>query len=299
MGCCLKKLNMNKGKTSAKILIEQVKKYPYAHFELSDEQLETLLSEQPGIISVSEDTVLVLEPSDSEEKKLHWATRSSENLVSAIQKLRENLQTTMRGKWRMSFVHPPELVEPLCQIGFEVASHYMDYWLHGLAELTLDVPKKGRIRKVVPSDFDRLTEISMECCYAKGNGFVAPGWQKQSNEWFVWWLSNDNSEIFVVESEEHLVGYCGVQLYGFDSEKGAVVWIQALAVAPEYQRRAFGKTLLLNGLRWGQRGGAQRSFLAVDKRNHIARKLYEGIGFRPSGAEEINLTLSVECCGEK
>jgi len=285
-GLLFKKLTMNEEKTSAKILSERVKKYPYAHFELSDEQLENLLSEQPGLISVSEDTVLVLEPSDSEEKKLHWATRNSENLVSAIQKLQENLQITMRGKWRMSFVHPPELVEPLCQIGFEVASHYMDYWLYGLVELTLDVPKKGRIRKAVPSDFDRLTDISMECCYT-------PGWQKQSNEWFVWWLSNDNSEIFVVEAEEHLVGYCGVQLYGFDSEKGAVVWIQALAVAPEYQRRGFGKTLLLTGLRWGQRGGAQRSFLATDKRNHIAKKLYEGIGFRPSGAEEINLILLV------
>ena len=285
-------LKMNNEKTSAKILIEQMKKYPYAHFEISDGQLATLITKHPELIAVGEGAVLILEASDSEEKKLHWAADSSENLVSAIQKLRENLQTTMRGKWRMSFVHPPELVEPLCQIGFEVASHYMDYWLYGLAELTLDFPKKGRIRKAVPADFDKLTAISMACCYA-------PGWQKQSNEWFVWWLSNDNSEIFVVEAEEHLVGYCGVQLYSFDSEKGAVVWIQALAVAPEYQRHGFGKTLLLNGLKWGQRGGAQRSFLAVDKRNHIAKKLYEGIGFRPSGAEEINLILSVECCGEK
>jgi len=273
-------------KVSAKILIEQVKKYPYAHFEISDEQLVTLLREQPEIVAVDEGTVLVLEPSDSEEKNLHWATDSPDNLISAIQKLRKNLQTKMCGRWRMLFVHPPELVEPLCRIGFEVASHYMDYWLYGLARLALNVPQEERIRKTVPSDFDRLTEISVDCCYA-------PGWQKQSNEWFVWWLSNDNSEIFVIEVEEHLVGYCGAQLYGFDSEKGAVVWIQALAVAPAYQKRGFGKALLLTGLRWGQRGGAQRSFLAVDKRNHIARKLYESVGFRPSGEEEINLILSV------
>jgi ribosomal protein S18 acetylase RimI-like enzyme len=173
-------------KVSAKILIEQVKKYPYAHFEISDEQLATLLKEQPELVAVDEGAVLVLVPSDSEKNILYWATDSPDNLISA-----------------------------------------------------------------------------------------------------------DNSEIFVVEVEEHLVGYCGVQLYGFDSEKGAVVWIQALAVAPAYQRRSFGKALLLTGLRWGQRSGAQRSFLAVDKRNHIARKLYEGIGFRPSGEEEINLILSV------
>ena len=277
---------MGREKTSTKILIEQVNKYPYAHFEMSDEPLTALLTEQPELVAVGEGAVLVLEPSDSEEKKLHWATDSPDNLVYAIQKLRENLRTNMPGKWHMPFVHPTELVELLRRIGFEVASHYMDYWLYGVAELALNVPKQGKMRKSIPSDFDRLTEISVECCYA-------PGWLKQSNEWFEYWLSEDNSEILVIEAEGDLVGYSCVQLYGFDSEKGTVVWIQALAIAPAYQGRGFGRVLLLYGLRWGQEGGAQRSFLAVDKRNRIARKIYESVGFHPSGAKEINLILSV------
>lgn len=277
---------MYREKASAKILIKQVKNYPYAHFEISNEQLATLLIEQPELVVVDEGAVLVLEYSESEEKCLHWAADSPDNLISAIQKLRKNLQTKMRGKWRIPFVHPPELVEPLCRIGFEVASHYMDYWLYGLAQLVLKVPKEERVRKAGPSDFDRLAEISAECCYA-------PGWLKESKEWFADWLSEDNNEIFVAKAEGNLVGYCCVQLYGFDSEKGAVVWIRALAVAPAYQRRSFGRALLLTGLKWGQRSSAQRSFLAVDKRNHIARKLYESVGFRPSGEEEINLILSV------
>lgn len=185
----------------------------------------------------------------------------------------------------MPFAHP-DVVEPLYRIGFALDSHYMDYWLYGVAELKLSVPKQKYIRKAVPSDFDRLSEISAECSYA-------PGWIAEPEEWFAYWLSKENGEMFVAELKGEIAGYCCVDLYGFDSEKGPVVWIQALAVAPAYQRRGFGRMLLLTGLQWGQKGGAQRSFIATDKRNHIPRRLYEGMGFRPSGAEEINLVLSV------
>ena len=112
--------------------------------------------------------------SSSEEKNLYWASDTFDNLISAIQKLRKNLQAKTREKWRMSFFHPPELVEPLQKIGFEVDSHYVDYWLYGIAKLELDVPEEKKIRKAVPNDFDRLTEISTYCL-RRG------GWKNQKN----------------------------------------------------------------------------------------------------------------------
>jgi len=274
---------MRSEKACAKILVEQAKKYPYGHFEISEEQLAVLLKEQPELVFVDEGTVIVLETSDSEEKNLHWATESLDSLITVIQKLQRDLQAKMPGKWRITSFHP-ELVEPLCRIGFEVVSHYMDHWLYGLPKLSLGVPMQEKIRRAVASDSDRLAEISAECCYA-------PGWLKETEKWFADWLSDNNSDIFVVEAERNVAGYCCTKFYGFDSEKGTVVWVRALAVAPAYQRRGFGRALLLAGLEWGQRGGAQRSFIAVDKRNHIARELYESVEFRPSGAEEINLAI--------
>jgi ribosomal protein S18 acetylase RimI-like enzyme len=267
----------------AKTLIEQVKKYPYAYFEMSEEQLSAVLREKPEFVVVDKGAIAVLEPSDSAEAQLHWATGNADSLIYTIQSLRKNLQAKMSGRWRMPFAHP-DLVEPLCRFGFELDSHYMDYWLYGVAELTLNASQQEYIRKATPSDFSRLSEISAECSYS-------PGWIEEPEEWFAYWLSKENGEIFVADLEGEIAGYCCVDLYGSDSEKGTVVWIQALAVAPEYQRRGLGRTLLLIGLRWGQKGGAQRSFLAADKRNHISRKIYENLGYRPSGAEEINLVL--------
>ena len=180
-------------------------------------------------------------------------------------------------------VHPPELIQPLCRIGFTVDEHYMDHWLYGILPLALDLPTCACIREADASDFGRLTEISAAC--------EAKGWHEQPEEWFSYWRSQDHSAIFVTEVEGQTIGYECLDLYGFESEKGTVVWIQTLAVVPDHQRRGHGRSLLLNGLRWGQRQGAQRSFLATDKRNHVARRLYESVGYRPSGAEEVNLVL--------
>lgn len=73
---------------------------------------------------------------------------------------------------------------------------------------------------------------------------------------------------------------CCVGLYGFESEKGTVLWIREIAVRPQYQKKGIGRLLLEHAILWGQENNAKRSFLACDAENYNAIRLYESFGYR-------------------
>jgi len=52
-----------------------------------------------------------------------------------------------------------------------------------------------------------------------------------------------------------------------------------LAVNPRFQNRGIGYKLMEESIIWGRSHGANRSFLAVDKQNETAIRLYNKFGF--------------------
>jgi ribosomal-protein-alanine N-acetyltransferase len=59
--------------------------------------------------------------------------------------------------------------------------------------------------------------------------------------------------------------------------------LESIAVAPAQQGRGVGRTLLQDALRWAESMGAGELRLEVRVSNVVARKLYEGIGFKSCG----------------
>jgi len=53
-----------------------------------------------------------------------------------------------------------------------------------------------------------------------------------------------------------------------------------LSIAPEWQRRGLGRTLLEHFVRIGRDSDAQQMFLEVRPSNASARRMYAGYGFR-------------------
>jgi len=62
-------------------------------------------------------------------------------------------------------------------------------------------------------------------------------------------------------------------------------YLQRLAVDPATQRRGFGRTLVVDALRWVRRTGGHSCLVNTQADNHDALALYEACGFRrlPSG----------------
>jgi ribosomal protein S18 acetylase RimI-like enzyme len=71
----------------------------------------------------------------------------------------------------------------------------------------------------------------------------------------------------------------GIVGYAVTGRAGPVAYLQRLAVHPDQQRRGVGRTLVIDGLRWGQRRGAMACMVNTQERNVDALRLYEELGF--------------------
>jgi len=70
-----------------------------------------------------------------------------------------------------------------------------------------------------------------------------------------------------------------VQGYAVTGRSGDVGYLQRLAVAPDQRRRGVGFGLVVDGLRWLRRHGAQRAYVNTQYGNAAAVRLYERSGF--------------------
>ncbi len=75
--------------------------------------------------------------------------------------------------------------------------------------------------------------------------------------------------------------------------QGRALRVVQLQVLPEAQGRGLGRALLQDVIERAARGG-QRVTLAVLKANPRARRLYERLGFRAVGEDELNHNLARE-----
>ena len=100
--------------------------------------------------------------------------------------------------------------------------------------------------------------------------------------------------MYAAEHDGNIVGVGYFVLYGFDTEKGTVLWVRELAVDPKYQSKGIGRELILQGIAWGKENGAKRSFLACDAENYNAIKLYESLDYSRSVERgQINMELKL------
>lgn len=106
------------------------------------------------------------------------------------------------------------------------------------------------------------------------------------------WNESDNSCILVAEHNKAIAGVCFLTINGFKSEKGPILWLRELAVDPKYQNQGIGYMLAVGALIWGKNNGAKRSFLAADKENHHAIRIYNKLGFQHKDEiGQINMAL--------
>jgi ribosomal protein S18 acetylase RimI-like enzyme len=101
-------------------------------------------------------------------------------------------------------------------------------------------------------------------------------------------LADDAQLVFVVENEQHLIGYAWAQReknpdIEWDSE------LISMHLLPDYKRQGIGKKLFSTVSAELQRQGCTSIYLWVFEDNRSARFFYEALGGKLAGKQEITL----------
>lgn len=220
--------------------------------------------------------------------QLFWAADSKENFLDGLNKSIEYIMTAESyDKIYIEFV-PNDFLNDMEIIRFNIVSEWVDYWNLELRPIETKLSNKINIEIVREKDISTASKITKSC-----TGY-SRGFTGQSEEIIREWMNTENSYLFYAELDGNLVGLCFVILYGFDSDKGTVLWIRELVVSNKYHSIGIGRQLLVHGINWGIENGAKRSFLAVDAENFNAIKLYESLGYkRKNERGQINMELTL------
>lgn len=205
--------------------------------------------------------------------KLYWAAISKEEFILGLKKVIQALNEKYNKKLYIEFI-PEDLIESLEELGFRILSEFVDFWNNDLSNTKLKSQNKYRVKTIENSDYHAAGEV-LRACKEYSRGFSG-----ESDDWVREWNESDNFSILTAKIDDKIAGVCCVGLYGFESEKGIVLWIREIAVVPSYHSKGIGRCLLENAVQWGIRNGAKRSFLACDTENHNAIKLYEDLGYK-------------------
>ncbi len=236
-----------------KLIKEKIKNFKYTSMTYMDfDELEAY-----NIIKMTSQLILI-----QTSNKYHYACDTLDHLISSIE---ENAM--------IPFVHET-WVSKMEDLGFRVIAHYQDYFSTSEVEYT-----PYQLAKL--EDSKRLSDIT-KACYNQSRGFYG-----EEVEWIENWLTTKNHNIIAQYEDDVLVGLCCVAMYAFD--KGPYLWIREVAVHPEYQKKGYGRQLIAKGMTYGHDRGARKAFLAADKLNTSAIKLYESFGFKASGDSQIDM----------
>ncbi|MDQ0087626.1 GNAT superfamily N-acetyltransferase [Paenibacillus anaericanus] len=243
---------------------------------------EDLIIEQSDAIIICNKTI--------KEYKMLWAAETLDAFTKAVGELGSKLNYIFSNGPRrisMEFVRP-EFIPVLESLGFRNESQFVDFWIDDISKVESSEGNTILIRNTVPEDYLKVSLITKAC---KG---LSRGFHGEEVEFIKEWNEDENSCILLAELEGAAVGVCFVNIYGFNSEKGPVLWIRELAVDPNFQNRGIGRSLIEQGLQWGLLKGAKRSFLAVDKQNIKAIHLYNQFGYKcKDEIGQINMALEV------
>ena len=266
-----------------KDIINKSKEFKYTSLEYVE--LDDILKSK---ICIDNKEMLFLYSISDEKAKIDWAANSKERFIKG---LRETLKAISRDeivkKIYIEFI-PEDYVSLMEDYGFIIISEWLDFWNNDLETMSLEDSNSLYIREIKENEYQSASRVTKSC---KGYSREYKG---ETPEWIKEWVESENTSIFVAEVDNEITGVCFVSLYGFESEKGTVLWIRELAVDPKYHSRKIGFNLFSYAINWGIKNGAKRSFLACDIENKKAIKLYEGLGYkRKTKRGQINMEKNI------
>lgn len=255
-----------------KNIIEKARNFKYTSFNYIDE--EDLAGTVVDNIS---EGYICLYKKQLNRIQLYWAANSENELIKGLEKSMDNISKGKKEKFFIEFV-PEELIEELEKNDFRIVSEWTDFWKKDLSLENIELKQTYEIREAMAKDYDVISEIA-ESCVGYSREFAMGLVHKDFIEE---WVKDINSTILVTEINDTVVGAIFLNIYGQESEKGAVLWIRELCVNPEYHSKGIAQALLYKGIKGGELNGAKRSFLSVDIENMPAIKIYERFGYRKS-----------------
>lgn len=261
-----------------KNIIDEAKKYKFNSLEYVD--LEDIVDAK--VFIKTEECIFIYK--DVRDKiQLFWAAMSKLEFLKGLNEVAESLSKKQDKKLYIEFI-PEDFIDEIENLGFRIASEFVDFWSNDLSTVSLSQKESLLIRRLRKDEHMCAAEITRAC-----RGF-SRGFNGESDEWIKEWNETENSCVFVTEIDDKIVGLCCVSLYGFESEKGPVLWLRELAVEPKYHSKGIGYSLLDYAFHWGKENGAKRSFLACDCENYKAIRLYEKFGYKKQeGRGQINM----------
>lgn len=90
-------------------------------------------------------------------------------------------------------------------------------------------------------------------------------------------VTNEHAYYVVAETEEGIIGYCGMWLVIDESH------ITNVAILPEHRGKKLGERLMVAAIEAAQQQGAVMMTLEVRVSNDVAQNLYRKLGFKNGG----------------
>lgn len=263
-------------------LIEKAQKYKYTSFTYIDKEeidiisSNRILEEQDHIFMIKEEKV---------QFHIYWAAQTKEAFIKGILKSLKIIDQSNANKKRIyiGFIHEDFLFD-LEELGFSIDSQFFDFWIKDINALDVQQPSFVNVRLMNKEEYKEVGAVTRSC------RDLSRGFNGEEDAFVKEWINDENSCIIIAEKDSTIIGACFMNIYGTESRKGSVVWLREIAVHPEHQGNGIGYSLIYNGLKWGKKQGAVRSFLHVDLMNTNAIKLYEKFGYeKEDGFGEINM----------
>lgn len=228
------------------------------------------------IIIATKDYIIICNK-NQDDYNIYWAAKTYEALYDAFQEFSLNINDLLAKQPNRLYIEfvDPQIISLLEDIGFVIVSQFIDFWNRNMSTCNYSKEEGNGIvlRAAKEKDYFDISLVT-KMCKDQSRGFYG-----EEVEFIKDWNEELNSCILLAEMKGQIVGGCLISVYGFDSDKGPVIWIRQLAVNPMYQNQGVGSLLLEQSLHWGKNKGAKRSFLAVDKQNIKAINLYTKYGF--------------------
>lgn len=242
---------------------------------LNLEEFQTILPED---IIIDKPGVFALCRYIDHRHNIFWAADSEQAFMNTLLELTSRLtqlHTDGLETIYIEFIHP-DFIPAMEAIGFTVVSDFIDFWNENILTSVTSASVVGSsisIRNIELHEYKQASLITQACKE------VSRGFYGEELEFIQEWNEADHSCVLVAELHKEVVGVCLLNIYGFESDNGPILWLRQLAVDPNYHNKGIGTLLITKGLRWGVTNGAKQSFLAVDRENKNAIKIYNKSGY--------------------
>lgn len=148
--------------------------------------------------------------------------------------------------------------------------------------------REGRdieIRVYEPEEFEALCEMYVSFDPADRAQGIPPAREERVRSWLD--VIVEGGQDVIAAEGERVVGHATLVP---DGDEGTEL---AIFVHQEYQGAGIGSRLIRALLGHGQREGAEKVWLTVERWNHPAVNLYEAVGFEASSVESFELEMTL------